>query len=194
MIRAPKLPEPEAFDAEVRQPGNRWLATNPTAKRPRPLWIPYTPVLQSGYGNLCGYAAMADFTGGTVDHYRSFTNHPARAYEWRNYRFASATMNSRKRAQDDRVLDPEQVRAGWFEILLPSLQMRRTDKVPLRLRAKADHTLKQLGLVDGERVLRWRRSWYAFYQAGQLTLDGLRAVAPLIADAVERAATGEPNA
>lgn len=186
MIRAPKVPEPEDFDAKVRGPGNQWLAANPNAKRPRALWTPYTPVLQSGYGNLCGYAAMADFTVGTVDHFRSFAHYPELAYEWSNYRFASATMNSRKRAQDDHVLDPEEVRAGWFEILLPSLQMRRTDKVPKGKRAKADFTLKQLGLADDERIIRWRRSWYALYQAGQLTLDGLRVVAPLIAEAVER--------
>jgi hypothetical protein len=194
MIRAPRVSEPEDFDAQVRRPGNKWLAANPNAKRPRALWTPYTPVLQSGYGNLCGYAAMLDPTGGTVDHFRSFAHYPDLAYEWSNYRFASATMNSRKRAQDDRVLDPEEVRAGWFEILLPSLQMRRTDKVPARLRAKADHTLKQLGLDDGERVIRWRRSWYELYQKGQLTLDGLRAVAPLVAEAVTReAGHGEPN-
>jgi hypothetical protein len=64
--------------------------------------------------------------------------------------------------------------------------MRPTNKVPARLRAKAAHTLQRLGLADGERVIRWRRSWYELYQRGELTLDGLRACAPLIADAVER--------
>jgi len=129
---------------------------------------------------------MLDATGGTVDHYRSFTHHRDLAYEWSNYRFASATMNSKKRAQDDRVLDPEEVRTGWFEILLPSLQMRMTDRVPLRLRSKAAHTLSRLGLADGEPVIRWRRAWFELYQRGDLSIEGLRAVAPLIAEAVER--------
>jgi hypothetical protein len=191
MIRAPRLPEPEDFDAEVRQPGKRWLAANPSAKRPRALWTPYTPVLAAGYGGLCGYAAMLDPTGGTVDHYLSFTHHRHLAYEWSNYRFASATMNSRKGARDDRVLDPEEVRAGWFEILLPSLQMRTTDRIPARLRAKAAHTLNRLGLANGERVIRWRRSWFELYQRGDLSIDGLRSVAPLIAEAVER--DGKPS-
>jgi hypothetical protein len=186
MIPAPKVPEPEDFDVQVRQPGNTWLAANPAAKRPRTLWTRYTPVLEAGYGGLCGYAAMLDPTGGTVDHYRSFTHHRELAYEWSNYRFASATMNSKKRAEDDRVLDPEEVRAGWFEILLPSLQMRTTDRVPTRLRAKAVHTLDRLGLADGERIIRWRRSWYELYQRGDLSIEGLRKVAPLIAAAVER--------
>ena len=105
MIRAPRLPEPVDFDAEVRRPGTRWLAVNPNAKRPRALWTPYTPVLEAGYGGLCGYAAMLDPTGGTVDHYLSFTHHRDLAYEWSNYRFASATMNTVRKnwACSDRI-------------------------------------------------------------------------------------------
>ena len=84
------------------------------------------------------------------------------------------------------MLDPFEVQAGWFEIELPSLQMRVTDAVPAAFRAKATHTLKRLGLRDGERILRWRQSWYEQYLSGNLTLEGLRKWAPLIADAVER--------
>ncbi|HOW48134.1 MAG TPA: hypothetical protein P5163_06160 [Rubrivivax sp.] len=188
MILAPRLPEPEDFDARVRRPGKAWLAANPAAKRPHAYWAPYTAVLEAGCQGLCSYAAMLDPTGGTVDHFLSFRNHPALAYEWRNYRFASATMNSCKGNADDTVLDPQQVRAGWFEIVLPSLQLRLTDRVPQRLRAKAAYTLRRLKLDNGERVVRWRQSWYQLYTAGQLDLAGLRRVAPLIADAVERAA------
>lgn len=78
-----------------------------------------------------------------------------------------------------------EVGEGWFEILLPSLQMRLTDKVPPAHRAKAEFTLDRLKLRDGERILRWRQSWFTLYEQGQLTLDGLRQMAPLIAAAVE---------
>jgi hypothetical protein len=151
-------------------------------------------LLDTGYRGLCGYAAMLDPTGGTVDHYRSFTNHRELAYEWSNYRFASATMNSCKRDADDTVLDPEQVRAGWFEVVLPSLQLRLTDRVPAQLRDKAAYTLHRLRLGDGERVIRWRQSWYQLFTAGRLDLDGLREVAPLIAEAVERAEPAQGRA
>ena len=63
--------------------------------------------------------------------------------------------------------------------------MRLTDAVPPALRAKAEFTLKRLKLRDGERIVRWRRSWYRLYTEGELTLDGLRKVAPLLAAAVE---------
>jgi hypothetical protein len=186
MIQAPQVPEPESFDALARRPGKTWLTANPAPKRPAGLWIPFTSTLADAYGNLCGYAAMADFTGGTVDHFLGVKNHRHLAYEWRNYRFASATMNSSKGNADAAVLDPEQVQAGWFEILLPSLQLRSTERIPAALRERAAYTLRRLKLGNGERVLRWRRAWYALYEAGQLDLDGLREVAPLLADAVER--------
>lgn len=185
MIPVAKVKKPRGFDAKVKTPGNAWLASHPTAPRPAALWVPYTSALSEGFANLCGYAAMHDPTGGTVDHFLSYKHHPHLAYEWKNYRFASAPLNSSKRAADDSVLDPYEIGAGWFEIILPSLQMRLTGAVPPAMRAKAAFTLTRLKLQDGERIIRWRRSWYRMYTDGQLTLDGLRAVAPLIAAAVE---------
>ncbi len=121
-----------------------------------------------------------------MDHFLSWKNRPDLAYEWSNYRFASSPMNASKQNADDAVLDPYEVGPGWFEIILPSLQMRVTDAVPAAFRAKAEFTLKRLKLRDGETVIRWRRSWYELYLDGNLALDGLRSVAPLIAAAVER--------
>jgi hypothetical protein len=128
---------------------------------------------------------MHDPTGGTVDHYLSFKNHPHLAYEWTNYRFASATLNSSKKNADDAVLDPHEVGDGWFEIILPSLQMKVSATIPAAYRAKAEHTISRLKLRDGERIIRWRQSWYVLYLNGGLSLDALRQVAPLIAAAVQ---------
>lgn len=192
MIPVPRVQKPRGFDAKVKAPGNAWLAKNPAAARPPALWADYTAQLSDGFANLCGYAAMLDPTGGTVDHFLSFKHHRHLAYEWNNYRFASATLNSSKRDADDEVLDPFEVGAGWFEVILPSLQMRVTDAVPDAYRSKAEFTLKRLKLRDGERVIRWRKSWYDMYRSGQLSLDGLRGVAPLLAAAVEAEARAAP--
>lgn len=183
-VAAPE--EPDDFDAAVRIPGNAWLNLNPDATRPAPLWNNCTNALADAFSNLCAYAAMFDPTGGTVDHYLSWKNHPELAYEWNNYRFASAALNSSKQNADNKVLDPYEVGIGWFEIILPSLQMIITDAVPPSHRAKAEYTLERLKLRDGERIIRWRRSWHKMYQQGKLTLDGLRSVAPLIAAAVDK--------
>jgi hypothetical protein len=186
MIPVAPVGQPADFDAKVKTPGNAWLKAHPHAQRPPAHWNKYTGTLAKGFANLCGYAAMLDPTGGTVDHYLSYKNHPHLTYEWDNYRFASGTLNSSKKTADDTVLDPYAVQAGWFEILLPSLQMRVTSAVPAPLRDKAEYTLRRLKLRDGERIIRWRQSWYAMYQAGELNLDGLRRVAPLIAAAVDK--------
>jgi len=185
MIPVARVRKPKDFDSKVQAPGNDWLASNPGAKRPKALWEPYIAKLSEGFFDMCGYAAMHDPTGGTVDHYLSYKNHPKLAYEWSNYRFASATLNSSKKNADADVLDPYEVGQGWFEIILPSLQMRVTDAVPAAHRAKAEYTLKRLKLRDGERIIRWRKSWYDMYRSGDLSLDGLRRVAPLLAAAVE---------
>ncbi len=129
---------------------------------------------------------MLDPTGGTVDHYFSWNNFPYLAYDWENYRHVSATLNSSKKDLDDAVLDPFEVGDGWFEILLPSLQMVLTSKVPAALRAKAEFTLERLKLDKGKRVIGWRSAWYQMYCQKKITLDGLRDVAPLLASAVEK--------
>jgi hypothetical protein len=84
------------------------------------------------------------------------------------------------------VLDPFEVGEGWFEILLPSLQLVVTDKVPPGLSALAQFTIDRLRLGHGEQIIRIRREWYKKYRAGELTLKGLRAMAPLIAAAVDK--------
>jgi hypothetical protein len=106
------------------------------------------------------------------------------AYEWSNFRYGEGTLNQRKAVS--RVLDPFVVEDDWFRILLPSLQLVLTDKVPDDIRALAEFTLEKLGLRDHEVVVRYRREWFRMYQEGRLNLDGLREVAPLVAQAVER--------
>lgn len=186
MIPVSPVQEPADFDTQARKPGHAWLAANPDKKRPRDYWSPFRPALEDGFGKRCGYAAMLDPTGGTVDHYLSCDRYRHLAYEWDNYRFVSATLNASKQTADDAVLDPYQVGAGWFEIQLPSLQMHTTTAVPPALRAKANYTLTRLKLRDGERIIRWRQAWYEMYLRGEITLEGLRGVAPLIATAVEK--------
>lgn len=187
MIPVKPIAEPSNFEREVAKPGDEWLAKHPNfKKRPPAYWKKCAEALCLGFGKRCGYAAMADFTGGTVDHYFSWNNFPYLAYDWENYRFVSATLNSSKKDADDAVLDPCQVGEAWFEILLPSLQMVVTDLVPDEMRAKAKFTLERLKLDNGKRVIGWRSAWYQMYCQKKITLDGLRDVAPLLAVAVEK--------
>ena len=86
-----------------------------------------------------------------------------------------------------KLLDLFTVEDGWFEIILPSLQLTVADTVPSALRARAEYTLQRLGLVHHESILRQRSTWYNMYRRGELSLDGLVRMAPLIAAAVQKA-------
>ncbi|MGK7927489.1 MAG: hypothetical protein AB4290_19975 [Spirulina sp.] len=184
MIRVTPPPEPSEFDAKVRQPGNSWLAKN-VKKDPIDYWSNFKSDLANGFGNLCGYSAMYEPVG-TIDHYLCCKNYRELAYEWYNYRYASAWINSSKGTLDDRVLDPFQIGEDWFEIVLPSLELRLSDCIPVRERKRAKFTLERLHLRDDERVLRQRQAWYKLFLDGDLTLKGLEKKAPLIARAVRK--------
>ena len=185
MIPVRPVPEPPSFNEQARIPGNRWLARHPE-KRPRDYWSPFLKELADGFGDLCAYCAIYIPVKGTVDHFISCHENRSQAYEWRNYRYCLHTINSRKGATPARrLLDPCKIQEGWFEILLPSLQLRVSDTVPQQFREQADFVLDRLGLND-EWMVRTRCAWYEMYTSGQLTLDGLRKKAPLIAAAATR--------
>jgi len=187
LIRVEPPPEPSGFDADVRQPGNHWLAGYPsTTSRPPDRWTRYKGALADGFNNLCAYNAMYEPVG-TVDHYVSWDEDRTLAYEWSNYRYAAGWINSSKQSlKSDQMLDPFEIGDGWFEIILPSLQLRVTSAVPECVKGRAEFVLKRLHLRDDERVIRQRRAWYGLYEEGKLNLDGLWERAPLIAAAVER--------
>lgn len=186
MMRFAAVRKPDDFAERAEVPGSAWLTANPTAERPRDYWSPFKPQLADGFGSLCAYSAMYEPVG-TVDHFVSYDEDKALAYDWANYRYASAWINSSKnKLRSAQILDPFQITDGWYEILLPSLQLVATELVPEAERERASFVLRRLHLRDDERVMRQRREWYRMYQVGEITLEGLRKKAPLIAAAVER--------
>lgn len=178
--------KPRGFVEKCEVPGAAWLAANPAATRPNDYWSPFKPNLAAAFGSLCGYSAMFEPVG-TVDHFVSWNEDRNRAYDWSNYRYAAAWINSSKRSVTSiQILDPFDVGDGWFEVLLPSLQLVVAQKAPASVRARAEFVLTRLHLGDDERVIRQRREWYRMYVDGELTLEGLAKKAPLIAAAVRR--------
>jgi hypothetical protein len=188
VIRVRPRPEPPRFDQRCRRRGHRWLETHPDHPgRPNDFWSEFEPDLREVFEGRCGYCAMRIMRG-QVDHFVPVSVLKGEAnlhlaYEWSNFRYGEGTLNQRKAAA--RVLDPFEVEDDWFRILLPSLQLVLTDRVPDDVRALAEFTLEKLGLRDHEVVVRYRREWFRMYQEGRLSLEGLREVAPLVARAVE---------
>ncbi|WP_437929680.1 hypothetical protein WMF37_10545 [Sorangium sp. So ce291] len=189
MIPFERAPEPAGFDASVRQPGQRWLANGEARSTPG-YWRRAARDLRAAFKDLCGYTAMWLSAPGTVDHFISRDEDRSLAYEWTNFRYAAAWINSSKSAlRSDQVLDPFEVGDGWFEVILPSCQMVLTDRCPPEFRDRAQTMLKRLKLGDGESVVSFRQEWYRMYCEGELSLEGLARKAPLLARAVRKQAT-----
>ena len=187
MIRFERVPEPADFDRRARVPGTVWLAAHPGDGRPKDFWTPFKGALAEGFRNLCAYSAMYEPVG-TVDHFMSCDEDRSKAYEWNNYRYCAAWINSSKNnvpAGD--LLDPFEIEDGWFELHLPSLQLRVSGTVPEEFRERAEYVMERLHLRNDERVMRQRSVWYGMYQCGELTRDGLKRMAPLIAAAIDDA-------
>lgn len=182
--------EPDGFDAQCRKKGSDWLARNPKAsrqrkQRPRDFWSPFRSDLANAFSERCAYGAMYE-PNGTVDHFKPVDVDENLAYEWQNYRYVTGWINSSKSNRAP-VLDAFQVKSGWFELLLPSLQLVAIKaKIPTKLHGLVNQTLKDLHLVDDERIVRQRREWLRMYEDGEITFSGLKKKAPLIAAAIEK--------
>lgn len=194
-VRRPR--EPKAFDARCRAEGKRWLAANPitSGKEPKDFWSQFEPELRIAFKSRCGWLAMW-IARGQVDHYLS-KHHPDLArrktqrplsYEWGNLRYADGDVNNRKRNRDAEVLDPYEVREGWFR-LNNALELEVTTVCPKSKRPRAELTIRHLGLDRGTGVMRLRMHFLATYEAeivGGMDADAAMNVlerdAPLIAE------------
>lgn len=180
-------PEPTDFSSRCRDPGALWLQRNPNHNgRPKDFWSQFEGDLRCVFGGLCAYSVMT-VSNGHVDHFVPIAllrkaGRLGEAYEWSNFRFADPHFNQKKGIAE--VLDPFKVEDDWFELLLPSLQLRLTDKVPATCRKLAEFTICNLGLDHGEKVVRYRQEFFRLWQAGRVTIDFLDEWAPLIARAI----------
>jgi hypothetical protein len=185
VIRFEPSPKPAGFEECVERRGAQWLASHPNG-RPPAYWLEFRPQLADAFGSLCAYSALFEPVG-TVDHFVSVDEDRSKSYDWTNYRFAAGWINSCKQSvKSTQIIDPFLVTNEWFELLLPSMQLVLTNRVPPEERERAQFVLDRLHLSHDERVVRQRREWYRMYQEGELTLDGLTKKAPLIAAAIKK--------
>ena len=126
MIPVSLQPEPQDFDALVRQPGLLFLGTQgvPPAtslakgKKLPPHWRKQLKELHTRYNGICAYVGVYVelCTGGaSVDHFVPKSKALMDAYDWDNYRLACTNINAKKNAIPG-LLDPFAVGAGWFSL------------------------------------------------------------------------------
>jgi hypothetical protein len=205
--------EPESFDKYVRKRGavaiRRLLGKSvkapgrkPTRTYLRPEDIPadkfpayWTEVrkgddksalddMMDAYGQFCAYLALRieRATGSpTVDHYVPKERDCRLVYEWSNYRLSAGCVNGAKGTKN--VVDPFQVKPGWFELDLDTFLVRRGGAAPVAEHARIDETLTVLNL---RQCVRQRGDFITRYRAGQIDLANVETYAPFIASELRR--------
>lgn len=176
MIHVEPQPEPADFDRRVRQPGRRDAAGR------RALWRRCLRQLWDAYDGVCAYSCLRVpwLTGAvTVDHFIPRSQRPDLAHEWTNFRLACLRMNSRKWEAVD-VLDPFEVRDGWFVLELSSLEVLPNTALGVRRRRRVEATIARLGLNEPESI-RERAGHYDDYLRGDLSFDLLKRWSPFVA-------------
>jgi hypothetical protein len=180
VIHVDPQPEPPGFDAQVRQPGLRALAEAKEDLPPH--WRRCLPDLYERYRGICAYVCVVipRATGApSVDHLAPKSKRRDRAYEWDNYRLVSTLMNARKRDFED-VLDPFEVKDGWFVLELSFLQVMPSPSLDEATRARVQATIDRLGLNDKDCVGA-RALYYQPYAEGDLSAAYLREWSPFVA-------------
>ena len=158
MIPVQLQPEPASFDVKVRQAGNQAYqndrqkavanGTDPDKDKLPSTWRKCLDDLYAAYGGICVFLAirLRPATGAyTVEHFVPKSADPTKAYEWSNFRLATARINSAKREFRD-VLDPFAIQPGWFALDITSMSVIPGDKLDNPTGEAVKRTIERLKL------------------------------------------------
>ncbi len=172
MIPVSPQPEPADFDAKVRQPGLKWLATYgiapngpvPSKTKIEAYWTHSNKALWEAYGGVCAYLAIYFewVTGASsTDHFVAKSKDAGQAYEWSNYRLSCLGPNRNKNKYDD-VLDPIGLAADTFVLNLASGEISPNPNLNKLAAELARKTIERLKL-DSPEHNRMRLNHYYLY-------------------------------
>ncbi len=184
MIHVEKQPEPHGFDEKVRQKGLRYLSEHAdpelTLELP-PYWRDCLDDLYASYNGICAYLSVYinRVTGAvSTDHFIAKSKVPDLAYEWSNFRLACLGENARKNNFDD-VLDPFEVKDGWFHLQLSSGHIFPDPSLNPELKTKIGNTIARLAL-DSYACREMRARHYAYYCDGHVDDCFLKKESPFV--------------
>ena len=189
MIPVTLQPEYPEFDAQVRQPGLKFLSKNPnpSAKgfKQHNYWSRAASNLHSAYSGLCAYTTMHLADTSSVDHFLPKKKYPYLAYEWDNYRLARQRINTQK-GNTEEILDPFKIKIGWFVLDLPSCLIRPGDEIDPKIKKRVDSTINILRLNADDRLVQERCNWLVDLADGEITINFLDRHYPFLSTEVRR--------
>ena len=119
-----------------------------------------------------------------MDHYVAKSRRWDLVYEWSNYRLACGAMNAYKGESGD-VLDPFQLRAGWFALELVEFQVVAGTGLDASDAARVRATICRLRL-NMPRFCRIRSEFAEARWSGEITADYLVRHSPFVASELRR--------
>lgn len=105
-------------------------------------------------------------------------------YEWSNYRLCAAVINGTK--GDRALLDPFEVKDGWFALELVSFQVVVGPKAPAGRVGEINATIVGSG-INARECCELRAQYAADFEQGEITLPYLERRAPFVAAELRRA-------
>lgn len=189
MIRVTPQLEPHNFDINVRQRGQRFLATNPTPNskefQKNNHWKLAIDDLYSAYKGICAYTCMYFHKPGSVDHFLPKSRYPSLAYEWSNFRLSTHRVNTHKGDSID-VIDPFIIQPGWFVLDFPSCLVRPGNALPIMITQQIENSIRTLKLNDDDVFVQERCDIMFDFAEGHVDLDFLSRRYPLLATEIIR--------
>ncbi len=191
MIPVEMKPEPSNFSKQVRNPGKQFLSenSNPSSQqwRNREYWQRVLPDMREAYNGICAYSAswIPYSTGNhSIDHFIPKSQQPELAYEWENYRYASARFNSRKGMHA--VVDPFKLLPKSFILDFSSFFIKPNPKLSVKEQHSLRETIERLKLNDDEDLVIERQTCSLDYLNNEISLAHLQKRYPFIAFELER--------
>jgi hypothetical protein len=182
-------PEPAGFHANVRVPGQRFLATHPHPSnkdfKGNTYWKWAANELHAAYRGICAYTCFYHVPSGTIDHFLPKSAHPNLAYEWNNFRLASHRANSYKGQSMD-VLDPFIIQPNWFALDVPSCLMIPGAGLGEPITSQVQRTIDVLHLNSDDTFVQERCDVMLAYANGDVSLDFLHRRFPFLAAEIVR--------
>ncbi len=191
MIPVQQQPEPFDFSERVRNPGRKFLAktSNPNAQqwRNREYWQRVLPGMRTAYQGICAYSAswIPHSTGNhSIDHFTPKSERPDLAYEWDNYRYASARFNSRKGTHS--IVDPFTLAPKSFVLDFSSFFIKPNPRLTTENQQSLQNTIDRLKLNADEELVIERQTCSLDYLNNEISLAHLQKRYPFIASELER--------
>lgn len=192
MIPVTPKPEPDAFDVNVRQIGNAFLATcsspaNDEWKKHR-YWRNASDDLYRLYGGICAYTGewfSRTSASPSVDHFIPKSVSPNLAYEWSNYRLTTQKANNNK-GDALGIADPFSIASGWFVLDLPSCLIKVGEGLSSADSAMVDRTIHTLKLNTDDEYVQRRCDIIVDYIRGDISLNFMWRKYPFIAHELTR--------